>query len=169
MGQSFLRIGPGDPHQCCPDRKFRFNSSEKINRIILIAEQKFDLIFFDLADCNFLHFRPPSEFFQLDSIHSLNFYYVSSSVRTFSSSTNQFLVQKHLTVLTSTQVTNIKSSGFLFRKAFYGTNSKCKIIIRPKSFFKNGPTPASFSFIFGLFKQSIQFLQQNNVKNVMTI
>ena len=27
-----------------------------------------------------------------------------------------------------------------------------------------GPTPASFSFIFGLFKQTIQFLQQINVK-----
>ena len=29
---------------------------------------------------------------------------------------------------------------------------------------KNGPTPASFSFIFGLFKQTIQFLQQIYVK-----
>ena len=37
------------------------------------------------------------------------------------------------------------------------------------SFLKNGPTPASFSFIFGLFKQTIQFLQQINVKNVMSI
>ena len=34
-------------------------------------------------------------------------------------------------------------------------------------FFLNGPTPASFSFIFGLFKQTLlQFLQQINVKNV---
>ena len=31
-------------------------------------------------------------------------------------------------------------------------------------FFLNGPTPASFSFIFGLFKQTLQFLQY--VKNV---
>ena len=32
-------------------------------------------------------------------------------------------------------------------------------------FFKNGPTPASFSFIFGLFKpKSLQFLQKMNVK-----
>ena len=31
-------------------------------------------------------------------------------------------------------------------------------------FFTNGPTSASFSFIFGLFKQTIQFLQQINVK-----
>ena len=31
-------------------------------------------------------------------------------------------------------------------------------------FLKNGPTPASFSFIFGLFKQTIQFLQQINAK-----
>ena len=31
----------------------------------------------------------------------------------------------------------------------------------------NGPTMASFMFIFGLFKQtSLQFLQQINVKNV---
>ena len=29
---------------------------------------------------------------------------------------------------------------------------------------ENGPTPASFSFIFSLFKQTIQFLQQINVK-----
>ena len=35
--------------------------------------------------------------------------------------------------------------------------------------FLNGQTPASFSFIFGLFKQTIQFLQQINVKNVMSI
>ena len=33
-----------------------------------------------------------------------------------------------------------------------------------KMFFLNGPTPASFLFIFGLFKQTIQFLQQINVK-----
>ena len=33
-----------------------------------------------------------------------------------------------------------------------------------ESFLKNGPTPASFPFIFGLFKQTIQFLQQINVK-----
>ena len=31
----------------------------------------------------------------------------------------------------------------------------------------NGPTPPSFSFIFGLFKQTLlQFLQQISVKNV---
>ena len=35
------------------------------------------------------------------------------------------------------------------------------------SFFINGPSPAPFSFIFGLFIQiSIQFLQQINVKNI---
>ena len=35
---------------------------------------------------------------------------------------------------------------------------------------KIGPTPASFSFIFSLFKQTLlQFLQQINVKNVMSI
>ena len=31
-------------------------------------------------------------------------------------------------------------------------------------FFLNVPNPASFSFIFGLFKQTIEFLQQINVK-----
>ena len=31
-------------------------------------------------------------------------------------------------------------------------------------FYKNGPTPASFSFIFSLFKQTLQFLQQIYVK-----
>ena len=34
----------------------------------------------------------------------------------------------------------------------------------PLALFLNGPTTASFSFIFGLFKQTIQFLQQINVK-----
>ena len=35
------------------------------------------------------------------------------------------------------------------------------------NYFLNGPTPASFEFIFGLFKQiSLQFLQQIYVKNV---
>ena len=34
---------------------------------------------------------------------------------------------------------------------------------------KNGPTPASFTFIFDLFKPIIQFLQQFNVKNDMSI
>ena len=38
-----------------------------------------------------------------------------------------------------------------------------------KWFLKNGQTPALFSFIFSLFKQTIQFLQQINVKNVMSI
>ena len=35
-----------------------------------------------------------------------------------------------------------------------------------RSFFKNVPIPASFSFILGLFKQTLQFLQQMYVKNV---
>ena len=32
--------------------------------------------------------------------------------------------------------------------------------------FKNGPSQASFSFIFGLFQTNITILQQINVKNV---
>ena len=35
-----------------------------------------------------------------------------------------------------------------------------------RAVFKNGPSLASFSFIFGLFKQTLQFLQQSGVKNV---
>ena len=31
---------------------------------------------------------------------------------------------------------------------------------------KNGPMPASFSFIFGLFKQQIHFLQQNQCEKM---
>ena len=37
------------------------------------------------------------------------------------------------------------------------------------SFLKKWPTPASYSFIFGLCKQTIQVLQQINAKNVMSI
>ena len=33
----------------------------------------------------------------------------------------------------------------------------------------DGPTPASFLFISSLFKQTLQFLQQINVKNVKSI
>ena len=36
-------------------------------------------------------------------------------------------------------------------------------------FFLNGPTLATFSFIFGLFKQKFQFLQQINLKNVQPV
>ena len=36
-----------------------------------------------------------------------------------------------------------------------------------KFFFKNGPTAASFSFIFGLFKQAIQFLQQMSIQYML--
>ena len=45
-------------------------------------------------------------------------------------------------------------------------SDKPQIIIKGVFFKKNGPTPASFSFIFGLFKQTLQFLQQINVKNI---
>ena len=56
---------------------------------------------------------------------------------------------------------------FLYFQPIYDT----KIVVFSLFFFfyllwKNGPTPASFSFIFGLFKQTLQFLQQIYVKNV---
>ena len=41
-----------------------------------------------------------------------------------------------------------------------GQSSELSVVF----FLKNGPTPTSFSFIFGLFKQTLQFLQY--VKNV---
>ena len=54
-----------------------------------------------------------------------------------------------------------KGKGFL-----HGLTNECAVYL----FLKNGPTSASFSFIFGLFKQTLlQFLQQINVKNVMSI
>ena len=45
------------------------------------------------------------------------------------------------------------------------------IIFCPKmktKLFKNGPTPASFLFIFGVFKQTIHFLQQITVNGIRT-
>ena len=45
----------------------------------------------------------------------------------------------------------------------FSMSTKMKITIFLK---KNGPTPASFSLILGLFKQTLQFLQQIYVKNV---
>ena len=45
----------------------------------------------------------------------------------------------------------------------------CILCVSLSSVLKNRPSPASFSFIFGLFKQTTQFLQQIKVKNVMSI
>ena len=55
---------------------------------------------------------------------------------------------------------------FKFRRAQNGEKIVCPHLplILSKVFLKNGPTPASFWFIFSLFKQPIQFLQQINVK-----
>ena len=40
-----------------------------------------------------------------------------------------------------------------------------RLLTTPTPIFFNGPTPASFSFIFGLIKQTLlQYLQQINVK-----
>ena len=42
-----------------------------------------------------------------------------------------------------------------------GYRTEWRLFLYSDCFFKNGPTLASFSFIFGLFKQtSLQFLQQ---------
>ena len=35
--------------------------------------------------------------------------------------------------------------------------------------FPNGPIPASFCFIFGLFRQTVRFLQEINVKNAHVV
>ena len=53
------------------------------------------------------------------------------------------------------QVTQLKTPCF----------NECRHSKAIKSFL-NGPTPASFSFIFVLFKQTIQFLQRIYLKNV---
>ena len=42
-------------------------------------------------------------------------------------------------------------------------------MVAASHFLKIGPTLASVSFIFGLFKQTIQFLHRINVKNVISI
>ena len=61
-------------------------------------------------------------------------------------------------------------TDFIFRLGWNGVGFIFKSIKNPwiqLCFFKSGPTPASFPFIFGLFKRTLlQFLQQINVKNV---
>ena len=52
---------------------------------------------------------------------------------------------------------------FIYFSLFF--NEFCRLQQDPNFSLKNGPTPASFSFIFGLFKQiSLHFLQQIYVK-----
>ena len=46
------------------------------------------------------------------------------------------------------------------RKWLWHTWQSGAATLTTKILFLNGPTPASISFIFGLFKQTIQFLQQ---------
>ena len=54
----------------------------------------------------------------------------------------RFIGSKKDTIMLLIKITNLHTSQFFI------------------FFYKNGPTPASFSFIFGLFKQTLQFLQQ---------
>ena len=75
-----------------------------------------------------------------------------------------FIFSKQLTV--NVQYNFLLMTGFELRTTGTGSNRSTNWAtttahIRSLSFLKNGPTPASFSFIFGLFKQtSLQFLQQ---------
>ena len=66
----------------------------------------------------------------------------------------------------------VAKSNFLNKVSQWFIRS-CGRLRDPKNFMtflKNGPTPASFSFIFRLFKQtSIQIIQQINVKNVYPV
>ena len=57
-------------------------------------------------------------------------------------------------------------ASFIHDSIFRGKNYILKISSSKQSqlFLKNGPTPASFLFIFGLFNQTIKFLQQICVK-----
>ena len=53
-----------------------------------------------------------------------------------------------------------------FEHSIVSQNLKWRKNVFAKLFSKNGPSSASFSFIFSLFKQTIRILRQINVKNV---
>ena len=57
----------------------------------------------------------------------------------------------------------------LLPKSIMNVGTSTSILTAVKVSFINGPTPATFLFVSGLFKQKIQFLQQINVKNDMSI
>ena len=86
-----------------------------------------------------------------------------------SSSTNLFK-STHMKFLANlTRVTMLKKYLMLsYQQSLVNFASENLNHYSPYRFFfkKNGPTPASFSFISGLFKETIQFVQQINVKNV---
>ena len=86
-----------------------------------------------------------------------------------------------VTLLATQHMQNIISNVFALAETVSSVlKQKCKMIYSVQKsfvfrillflttivFFKKWPTPASFSFIFGLFKQTIQFLPQMYVKNV---
>ena len=50
------------------------------------------------------------------------------------------------------------------RKWLWHTWQSGAATLTTKILFLNGPTPASISFIFGLFKQTLQFFKQINLK-----
>ena len=58
----------------------------------------------------------------------------------------------------------IQSCRYDFLKGFKWEAIKQYICL--VHFLKNGPFSASFSFTFGLFKRTVQILQQNDMKNV---
>ena len=69
---------------------------------------------------------------------------------------------KFITVLIKVKERHGGATSFALEHRFNGLGNLKKL--------KNGPSPASFSFSFGLFKQtSLQFLRQINVKNVVSI
>ena len=63
--------------------------------------------------------------------------------------------------------------NFLYYFAIFKADGQIFIAVSHQneqpSFFKNGPIPASFSVIFRIFKQTLHFIEQINVKNVMSI
>ena len=99
----------------------------------------------------------PGQIFQVNFVHFKNtiFCFIAFSFR--SSDTSMHSVIKYCPV----SGTQTKTSSIYRPFRLLGNSAKPI----SNSFF-NWPTPASFSFIFGLFKQPIQFLQQINVKNV---
>ena len=81
--------------------------------------------------------------------------------------------QQRIRIQTNTTVGERYSDTSLYEVSEYSlaisiVGTITNLVVFKKAFlFKNGPIPASFSFIFGPFKQTIQFLQQINVKKCL--
>ena len=81
----------------------------------------------------------------------------------------------NLTVLVRHVLAVLKIQIFLMMTKFVESLSNHEalawtaIVYNKHTFFKNGLTPASFSFIFNLFRQTTEFYNKSMWKNVMSI